>query len=68
MSHIRGGTSAEGVQALGAKTEKEYEGWRKPHNEQLPCLNYLPNIVTQIKSTRIIWAEYVACMADKRNA
>jgi hypothetical protein len=51
-----------------AKTEKEYEGWRKLHNEQLPCLQYLPNITTEIKSLRIIRAGHVACMAEKKNA
>jgi len=38
-----------------AKAEKEeYTGWRKLHNDKLPCLHYLPNITMEFKSVRRI--------------
>jgi hypothetical protein len=36
--------------------------WRKIHNEELNDLYSLSNIIRVIKSRRMRWAEYVACM------
>jgi hypothetical protein len=48
-----------------AKTEEEYTGWRKVHNEELPCLHYLPNITKEFKSIRRIQEGHVV---EKRSA
>jgi hypothetical protein len=41
--------------------------WRKLHNKELHSLYILPHIIRVIKSMRIRWASYVACMVGKRN-
>jgi hypothetical protein len=38
------------------------EGWRNLHNEELRSLNSSPDIIRLIKSKRVRWAGYVACM------
>jgi hypothetical protein len=40
--------------------------WRKIHNEELNDLYSLPNIVAVIKSRKMRWAGYVACMGKRR--
>jgi hypothetical protein len=40
----------------------------KLHNEELHNLYSLPSIIRMVKSMRMRWAWYVACMAEKRNA
>jgi hypothetical protein len=40
---------------------------RKLHNEELHILYSSPNIIRQIKSRRMRWAGYVACMGEERN-
>jgi hypothetical protein len=59
VCHIKEGTQAEGFKNLvlqnisRAKTEEdEYTGWRKLHNDELPCFHYLPNITMELKSMR----------------
>jgi hypothetical protein len=42
--------------------------WRKLHNEELHDLYSSPSIVRIIKSRRMIWADHVARMGEKRNA
>jgi hypothetical protein len=42
--------------------------WRKLHNEELHNLYSSPSIIKMIKSRRMIWAEHVARMGQKRNA
>jgi len=41
--------------------------WRRLHNEELHNL-YTSSIITVIKSRRMKWADYVACMGEMRNA
>jgi hypothetical protein len=43
-------------------------GWRKLHNGELHNLYGSPSITRIIKSKRMIWAEHVARMGEKRNA
>ena len=42
--------------------------WRRLHNEELHSLYRSPNIVTLIKSRRLIWAGYVVRMEVGRSA
>jgi hypothetical protein len=41
--------------------------WRKLHNEELHILYSSPNIIRQIKSTRMRWAGHVARIREERN-
>ena len=41
---------------------------RKLHNAELCALYSLPNIIRNLKSRRLRWAEHVACMEESRNA
>jgi hypothetical protein len=43
------------------------EEWRKLHNGELYILYVSPDIIRQIKSMRMTWAEYVARMGEGRN-
>jgi hypothetical protein len=40
--------------------------WKKLHYEELNNLYSFPDINRQIKSRRMRWAEYVACMGEER--
>jgi hypothetical protein len=42
--------------------------WRKLHNDQLHNMYYSKNIISMIKSRRIKWAVYAACMGEMKNA
>ena len=50
---------------FGAKFAGE---WRTLHNVQLYALYSLPNIIRNLKSSRLRWAGYVAWMKETRNA
>jgi hypothetical protein len=52
---------------FGPKREED-GSWRKLHNDKLHDLYSSPNIVRVIKSRRLIWAGYVACMGEGRGA
>jgi hypothetical protein len=41
--------------------------WRKMHNEELHILYSSPDIIRQVKSSRIKWAGHVARMGEERN-
>jgi hypothetical protein len=43
-------------------------GWRKLHNEKLHSFDSSPDIIRMIRSRRMRWAGYVACMGEMRNA
>jgi hypothetical protein len=45
---------------FGLKRDKMMGVWRKLYNEKLHNLYSLPNIITMIKSRRIIWLGHVA--------
>jgi hypothetical protein len=42
--------------------------WERLHNKELYALYSSPNIIRVIKSRRLRWAGYVACMGDRRGA
>jgi hypothetical protein len=47
------------------QTTREEDGsWRKLHDDELHGLYSSPNIVGVIKSKRMRWAVYVACMGE----
>jgi hypothetical protein len=47
---------------FGPKRDELTGEWRKLHTEELHILYSSPNIIRQIKSRRMRWAEYVAIM------
>jgi hypothetical protein len=53
---------------FGLKKHEMTGGWRKLHNEELHNLYSSPSIISIIKSKRVKWAGYVACMKEKRKA
>jgi hypothetical protein len=53
---------------FGYKNVEVTEGWRKLNNEELHRLYPSPIIIRMTKSRRVIWAEHVARMWEKRTA
>ncbi|KAJ4443963.1 hypothetical protein ANN_05752 [Periplaneta americana] len=53
---------------FGAKRDEVTEEWRKLHNTELQALYSSPDIIRNIKFTRLRWAEHVARMGESRNA
>jgi hypothetical protein len=54
--------------ARGIPKRDEVTGeWTKLHNEELHILYSSSNIIRQIKSRRMRWAEHVARMGEERN-
>jgi hypothetical protein len=51
---------------FGPYRDEVREEWRKMYTEELHNLYSSTNIIWQIKSRRMRWAQYVACMADDR--
>jgi hypothetical protein len=51
---------------FGSKRDEITGEWRKIHNEELNDLYSLPSIIRVIKSRKMRWAEYVACMEKRR--
>jgi hypothetical protein len=54
------------LQDLSPKKDEVAGEWRKLHNEKLRNLYLSPNIIIQIKSRRMRWAEHVAHMGEER--
>jgi hypothetical protein len=52
---------------FGPKGDEVTGEWRKLHSGELHNLYSSPDIVTQIKSRRMSWAEHVARMGNGRN-
>jgi hypothetical protein len=52
---------------LGPKRGEVTGEWRKLHNEELHILYSFQNIIRQIKSRRMRWAEHVARMGEEIN-
>jgi hypothetical protein len=52
---------------FGPKRDAVTGQWRKLHNGELHNLYSLTDIIRQIKSRRMRWAEHVAQMGEKRN-
>jgi hypothetical protein len=48
------------------KRDEIKEEWRKCHSWELHNLHSSPDIIRQIKSRRMRWAWYVACMGEER--
>jgi hypothetical protein len=46
---------------------EEDRSWRKLHNDELHSLYSSPNIVRVVKSRRMRWVGYVACMREGRS-
>jgi hypothetical protein len=53
---------------FGPKRDEETGEWRKLHNEELHIIYSSPNIIRQIKSRRLRWAEHVVRIGEERNA
>ncbi|KAJ4443283.1 hypothetical protein ANN_04951 [Periplaneta americana] len=53
---------------FGAKRDEVTREWRKLHNTELHALYSSPDIIRNIKSRRLRWAEHVARMGESRNA
>jgi hypothetical protein len=51
---------------FGPKRDQMTGEWRKLHSEELHNLYSSPDIIRQIKSRRMRWAGYVACMGKER--
>ena len=53
---------------LEPKRDEVTGEWRRPHNEELYALYFLPDIIRVIKSRRLRWAGHVALMGERRGA
>ncbi|KAJ4441688.1 hypothetical protein ANN_11546 [Periplaneta americana] len=53
---------------FGAERDEVTGEWRKLHNAELHALFSSPDIIRNIKSRRLRWAEHVARMGESRNA
>ncbi|KAJ4448615.1 hypothetical protein ANN_00005 [Periplaneta americana] len=53
---------------FGVKRDEVTGEWRKLHNAELHALYSSPDIIRNIKSRRLRWAEHIARMGESRNA
>jgi hypothetical protein len=53
---------------FGPTRDEVTREWRKLHNEELHILYSSQNIIRQIKSRRMRWAEHVARMGEEKKA
>ena len=53
---------------LGAKRHEIIGEWRKLHNAELHVLHSFPNVIRNLKSRRLRWAEHVSHIEKSRNA
>jgi hypothetical protein len=53
---------------FGPKRDEVTGEWRRLHNNELYALYCSPNIIQVIKSRRLRWAGYVACMGERKGA
>jgi hypothetical protein len=51
---------------FGPQRDEVTEEWRKLHNEKLHNVYSSPDIIRQVKSTRMRWAGHVARMGEER--
>jgi hypothetical protein len=54
------------LRRIFGRKRDEVQIWRKLHSEELHVLYSSINVIKQIKSRRMRWAEHVACMRPKR--
>jgi hypothetical protein len=54
------------IRIFGPKRDEVTGEWRKLHSEELHNLYSSPDIVRQVKSRRMWWAEHVARMEEER--
>jgi hypothetical protein len=52
---------------FGPKRDEVTGEWKKFHNEEFHILYSSPNIIRQMKSSRMKWVGHVACMGEERN-
>jgi hypothetical protein len=52
---------------FGPKRDEVTGESRKLHSEELHNLHLFPNIIRHIKTRRMRWVGYVACMGEERN-
>jgi hypothetical protein len=50
----------------GPKRDEIKGEWKKLHNGQLHNLYSTPNIIRNMKSLRMRWAKYVACIGEEK--
>jgi hypothetical protein len=74
LCHFKGRTQIQCVRnvvlrrILGPTTDEVKKGWSKLHNDKFHNLYSLPCIIRMIKSRKMRWAAYVACIFRLRNA
>ena len=51
---------------FGPKRDEVTGEWRRLHNKELHDLYAPPNTISMIKSMRMRWEGYVACIGDER--
>jgi hypothetical protein len=53
---------------FGPKRDEVPREWRRLHKKELYVMYSSPNIIRVIKSRRLVWAEHLARMGDRRGA